>query len=168
MFDEYFESQQIIEPEPQVIDPNDPAANASQDTNGPSVSISIGQDAPSTSHIQSTSNDQTSSEHQGNAVDNSFEGNPFAQPFDEPLINMFAPEPSHETTSSEDSNTATSIHYPQHHEHSENGQVITRLIISLETPLVLYPLVNNLQPIPCGASSTPYFPKLSPRTSKMH
>jgi hypothetical protein len=50
-------------------------------------------------------------------VDNSFEVNPFAPPDDEPFENVFAPESSNDTTFSEESNTPTSIHYPQPHEH---------------------------------------------------
>ncbi|PWA93819.1 Integrase, catalytic region, Zinc finger, CCHC-type, Peptidase aspartic, catalytic [Artemisia annua] len=85
MYDEYFEPQQRIEPEQQVIGPDAAANDVPQPTNGPSISISL--------------------------------MNPFAQPPDEPFVNIFAPEPSTVANSSENYNTATSVPSHQLHEH---------------------------------------------------
>lgn len=43
--------------------------------------------------------------------------NPFAPPEDAPFENIFAPESSTEISSSEEPNTATSVPYPQPHDH---------------------------------------------------
>lgn len=116
-FDEYFELQQAHAPEPHVADPPVAVANTPQDTNGPSASISIGQDSSSTSNSQTTSNIESLSIHLGTTVDKYFEVNPFAPPVDVPFENIFAPESSNDATSSGDSNTATSVYYPQPHDH---------------------------------------------------
>ena len=93
------------------------AVDIPQATNDPSYSISLGQDAPVPSHSQHESNVQSSSEHQGTAADNSCEVNPFALQDDEPFENVFAPEFSNDASSSEESNSPISVHYPQPHEH---------------------------------------------------
>ncbi|WP_254554322.1 hypothetical protein, partial [Salmonella enterica] len=49
-------------------------------TNGPSVSMSLPQEAPFVDHSSSSSNPQSSSVHHGNAAANSFGDNPFANP----------------------------------------------------------------------------------------
>lgn len=116
MFDEYFEPQQPHEPEQPAADPNVSDVNAPCATNGPSSSISLGQDAPVSNHSQHASNVQSSSEHQGTAAKNSCEVNPFAPPDDEPFENIFAPKFTNEASSSGESNSATSVHYPQPHE----------------------------------------------------
>jgi hypothetical protein len=79
--------------------------------------MSLDPEAPTTSHSVTTSNAQSTSVQQVASVNNSFEVNPFAPPEYEPFVNVFAPESSDDTTSSEENNTATSIHYPQPHEH---------------------------------------------------
>nr|GEX09553.1 putative ribonuclease H-like domain-containing protein [Tanacetum cinerariifolium] len=59
MFDEYFEPPTIDRPVPLA-----PAAQVLDNPNGPSVSISVDQDAPSTSHSPSYSDPQSSFAHQ--------------------------------------------------------------------------------------------------------
>jgi hypothetical protein len=117
MFDEYFEPQNLGASEAPVIPQPAGAANVPQYTTGPSTSLSLDPEAPAISHSVSSSNVQSSSVHRVAAVDNSFEVNPFAPPDDEPFVNIFAPESSNDVTYSGESNTATSIHYPQPHEH---------------------------------------------------
>ncbi|GKD40963.1 hypothetical protein Tco_1261170, partial [Tanacetum coccineum] len=65
---------------------------------GTSASLSIEEDAPSTS-ISSYSVQQSSSVHQGVAVDHTLAVNPFAPVDDVPFVNIFAPDPSSEATS---------------------------------------------------------------------
>nr|GEW51654.1 retrovirus-related Pol polyprotein from transposon TNT 1-94 [Tanacetum cinerariifolium] len=71
-------------------------------TIGPSVSIFIDQDAPSTSHSPSSSDPHSSSVHQGVADNNSFKVNPFAPTDNDPSVNIFPPEPSDEASLSKD------------------------------------------------------------------
>jgi hypothetical protein len=116
MFDENFEPQNVAAPEAPVIPKPAGVANVPHVNAGPSTSLSWDPEAPTISHSVTTSNVQSSSVQRVAAVDNSFEVNPFAPPDDEPFVNFFAPESSNDATSSEESNTATSIHYPQPHE----------------------------------------------------
>ena len=52
MYDEYFEPQQTTESEPPANPPDDAANNELQSTNGPSISITLSQNAPSASVTQ--------------------------------------------------------------------------------------------------------------------
>ncbi|GJR26941.1 retrovirus-related pol polyprotein from transposon TNT 1-94 [Tanacetum coccineum] len=94
MFDEYF------------TPPGDrqvPTINAVQvpvNLTGPSVSISCDQDAPSGSHLTSSSDHQSSSVHHGVAAEQSFEVNPFSAADPEPFVNVFAPDSNSEASSS--------------------------------------------------------------------
>ncbi|GJX92918.1 hypothetical protein Tco_0347504 [Tanacetum coccineum] len=95
MFDEYFE--------PPIVDrlvPPVPAAQVPVNPFGPSVSISGDQDAPLGNHSPSSSDHQSSLVHHGVAADHSFEVNPFALANYEPFVNVFAPDPSYEASSS--------------------------------------------------------------------
>ncbi|GJT26853.1 retrovirus-related pol polyprotein from transposon TNT 1-94 [Tanacetum coccineum] len=67
---------------------------------GPSVSISCDQDAPSGSHLTSSSDHQSSSVHHGVAAEQSFEVNPFSAADPEPFVNVFAPDSNSEASSS--------------------------------------------------------------------
>nr|GEU35598.1 hypothetical protein [Tanacetum cinerariifolium] len=69
---------------------------------GPSVSISVNQDAPSTSHAPSSLDPQSSFVHQGVADNKSFEVNPFAPANNIPFVNIFTLESSSKASSSED------------------------------------------------------------------
>jgi hypothetical protein len=117
MFDEYFEPQNFAAPEAPVISLRAGGGNAPHHEAGPSMSISLGPEAPTISHSVTTANSQSSSVQQVASVNNTSEVNPFAPPEDEPFVNVFAPESSDDTTSSEETHTATSVHYPQPHEH---------------------------------------------------
>ncbi|GJV50645.1 retrovirus-related pol polyprotein from transposon TNT 1-94 [Tanacetum coccineum] len=57
-------------------------------------------DAPSGSHSPSSSAHQSSSVHHGVATEHSFEVNPFAATEHEPFVNVFAPDPNSEASSS--------------------------------------------------------------------
>ncbi|GJT48049.1 retrovirus-related pol polyprotein from transposon TNT 1-94 [Tanacetum coccineum] len=112
MFDEYFEPTSVV-----CLVPPIPAAQVPVNHSGPSVSISLDQDAPSGSHSPSSSDHQSSSVHQGVAADHSFEVNPFAPADHEPFVNVFAPDPSSEASSSGEISIAEPNQTTQPHEH---------------------------------------------------
>ncbi|GJR86729.1 putative ribonuclease H-like domain-containing protein [Tanacetum coccineum] len=94
MFDEYFNpSGNRQDPIPIVV--QDPVIPT-----GPSVSISIDLDAPSGSHISSPLDHHSSSVHHGVAGEQYAEVNPFAAADPEPFVNVFAPDPTSEASSS--------------------------------------------------------------------
>ncbi|GKB11193.1 retrovirus-related pol polyprotein from transposon TNT 1-94 [Tanacetum coccineum] len=97
MFDEYFETPSVERPVLPAHVVQVPVVSA-----GTPSSTTIDQDAPSTSHSLSSSEVQPPSLHQNVAVGPTFEDNPFAQADDEPFVNVFAPEPSSEASSSRD------------------------------------------------------------------
>ncbi|GJX93330.1 retrovirus-related pol polyprotein from transposon TNT 1-94 [Tanacetum coccineum] len=94
MFDEYF------------TPPGDrqvPTTNADQvpvNLTGLSISISCDQDAPSGSHLTSSSDHQSSSVHHGVVVEQTFEVNPFSMADPEPFVNVFAPNSNSKASSS--------------------------------------------------------------------
>ncbi|GKE65708.1 putative ribonuclease H-like domain-containing protein, partial [Tanacetum coccineum] len=94
MFDEYFNPLGIRQ---------DPIPNVGQDSvipTSPSVSISFDPDAPSGSHISSLLDHHSTSVHHGIAVEQYAEVNPFAAGDPEPFVNVFAPDPTSEASSS--------------------------------------------------------------------
>nr|GEV25461.1 hypothetical protein [Tanacetum cinerariifolium] len=97
MFDEYFEPPTVDQPIPPA-----PIAQVLDNPTGPSVSISVDQDAPSTSHLPSSSDPQSSSVHQDVADINSFRLNPFAPTDNDHFVNIFASKPGSKASSSED------------------------------------------------------------------
>ncbi|GKC57844.1 hypothetical protein Tco_1085442, partial [Tanacetum coccineum] len=112
MFDEYFKPTSVDRLVPPV-----PAAQVPVNQSGPSVSISLDQDAPSGSHSPSSLDHQSSSVHQGVAADHSFEVNPFALADHEPFVNVFSLDPSSEASSSEEISIAEPNQTTQPHEH---------------------------------------------------
>nr|GEU31882.1 reverse transcriptase domain-containing protein [Tanacetum cinerariifolium] len=102
MFDEYFKPPTVDQPVPPT-----PVAQVLDNPIGPSVSISVDQDAHSTSHSPSSLNPQSSSIHQGITDNNSFEFNLFAPADNVPFVNIFASEPGCEASSSKDIILAT-------------------------------------------------------------
>ncbi|GJS25023.1 retrovirus-related pol polyprotein from transposon TNT 1-94 [Tanacetum coccineum] len=84
---------------------------------GPSVSISANPDAPLESYSPSSSDNQSSSVHIGVTAEHSVEVNPFAPADPEPFVNVFAPEPSSEASSSGVISIAEPNHSTQPHEH---------------------------------------------------
>ncbi|GKA77020.1 hypothetical protein Tco_0783481 [Tanacetum coccineum] len=85
---------------------------------GTPSSTTIDQDAPSPSHSPSSSALQSLSLHKGVAADSTLmEDNPFAPVDNHPFINVFAPEPSSEASSSGDLSSAESPYVSQtlHH-----------------------------------------------------
>ncbi|GJZ23799.1 putative ribonuclease H-like domain-containing protein [Tanacetum coccineum] len=97
MFDEYFEPPSVERPVPPA-----PAVQVPVVSAGTPSSTTIDQDAPSTSHSPSSSEVQAPILHQGVAAGPTFEDNPFAQADNDPFVNVFAPEPSSEESSSGD------------------------------------------------------------------
>ncbi|GJR71888.1 hypothetical protein Tco_0084253 [Tanacetum coccineum] len=104
MFDEYMEPPHVerqVSPAPAVLVPANSAGTPSSTT--------IDQDAPSPSHSPSSSAFQYPSLHKGIAADSTLmEDNPFAPVDNHPFINVFAPEPSSEASSSGDLSSAES------------------------------------------------------------
>nr|GEZ01793.1 retrovirus-related Pol polyprotein from transposon TNT 1-94 [Tanacetum cinerariifolium] len=113
MFDEYLEPPRVersISPALAVQVPVNSADTPS--------SATIDQDAPSLSHSPSSSALQSPSIHQGVAAESTLMGdNPVASIDDNPFINVFAPEPSSDTSSFEDVSSAESTYVSQtlHH-----------------------------------------------------
>ncbi|GJX54114.1 retrovirus-related pol polyprotein from transposon TNT 1-94 [Tanacetum coccineum] len=98
MFDEYLESphvERLVSPAPAVPDPVNLAGTPSSTT--------IDKDEPSPSHSSSSSALQSLTSQQGVAAGSSIiEDNPFAPINNYPFVNVFAPEPSSEASSSGD------------------------------------------------------------------
>ncbi|GKA46975.1 retrovirus-related pol polyprotein from transposon TNT 1-94 [Tanacetum coccineum] len=84
---------------------------------GPSVSISCDQDAPSGSHLTSSSDHQSSSVHHGVVAEHLFEVNPFAATDPEQFVNMFALDENSEASSSRVIAITESNQTTQPHEH---------------------------------------------------
>ncbi|GJV89661.1 hypothetical protein Tco_1533599 [Tanacetum coccineum] len=95
MFDDYFEPHSVGRPVPPT-----PTVQVPVNPIDPSVSISVDQDAPSGNHSPSSSDQQSSLVYHGVAVDHSLEVNPFAPADNEPFVNIIAPDPSSEASSS--------------------------------------------------------------------
>ncbi|GJS17381.1 hypothetical protein Tco_0411853 [Tanacetum coccineum] len=102
MFDEYFEPPSIERPVPPA-----PAVQVLIISSGTPSSTTIDQDAPSTSHLPSSSGVQPPNS-QGIAAGPTFEDNPFTQAVDDPFVNVFTREPSSEESSSGDVSSAES------------------------------------------------------------
>ncbi|GKB88327.1 retrovirus-related pol polyprotein from transposon TNT 1-94 [Tanacetum coccineum] len=95
-----------------------PAVSVSVTSAGIPSSTTIDQDAPSPSHSPSSSALQSLSLHQGvTAKSTLMEDNPFPLVDNDPFINVFAPEPSSEASSSGDLSSAESSYVTQtlHH-----------------------------------------------------
>ncbi|GKF68140.1 hypothetical protein Tco_0197819, partial [Tanacetum coccineum] len=96
MFDEYLEPPRVERP----VSPA-PAVPVLVNSTGTPSSTTIDQDAPSLNHSPSSLALQSPSIHQGVAAESTLmENNPFAPVDNDPFINVFAPEPSFEASSS--------------------------------------------------------------------
>ncbi|GJT16252.1 retrovirus-related pol polyprotein from transposon TNT 1-94 [Tanacetum coccineum] len=96
MFDEYLKPTRVERPVSPV-----PAVSVSVTSAGTPSSTTIDQDAPFPSHSPSSLALQSPSLHQGVAVESTLmENNPFAPVDNDPFINIFAPEPTFEASSS--------------------------------------------------------------------
>ncbi|GJW87855.1 hypothetical protein Tco_0163195 [Tanacetum coccineum] len=97
-----------------------PAVPIPVNSAGTPSSTTIDQDAPSPSHSPSSSALQSPSSHQGVATGSTIiEDNPFAPVENNPFINVFAPEPSFEASSSGAISSAESTHVTQPHHYLE-------------------------------------------------
>ncbi|GJR89214.1 retrovirus-related pol polyprotein from transposon TNT 1-94 [Tanacetum coccineum] len=103
MFKEYLEPPIGERPVPPAHVVQVPVVSA-----GTPSSTIIDQDVPSTSHSSSSSEVQPPISHQGVAAGPTIKDNPFAQGKDNPFVNVFAPEPSSEESSSGDVSSAES------------------------------------------------------------
>ncbi|GKE43227.1 retrovirus-related pol polyprotein from transposon TNT 1-94, partial [Tanacetum coccineum] len=115
MFDEYQEPPRVERP----VSPA-PTVPISVNSAGTPSSTTIDQDAPSPSHSSSSSALQSPSIHQGVAAESTLmEDNPFAPVDNDSFINVFAPEPSSEASSSGDLSSAESPYVTQTLHHLE-------------------------------------------------
>ncbi|GJT61464.1 retrovirus-related pol polyprotein from transposon TNT 1-94 [Tanacetum coccineum] len=147
MFDEYLEPPRVERPVSPALAVLVPVNSA-----GTPSSTTIDQDAPSLSHSPSSSALQSPSSQQGVAAGSTIiKDNPFAPIDNDPFVNVFAPKPSSEASSSGDVSSQNQLMSLKHIIISGNGARITRLIMSLAIPLDRYPPENNLQLMPCGA-----------------
>ncbi|GKB00383.1 retrovirus-related pol polyprotein from transposon TNT 1-94 [Tanacetum coccineum] len=106
MFDEYLEPPHVERP----VSPA-PVVPVPVNSSGIPSSTTIDQDAPSPSHSPSSSALQSPSSHQGVAVGSTIiQDNPFAPVDNNPFVNVFAPEPSSEASSSRDVSSTESTH----------------------------------------------------------
>nr|GEV09024.1 retrovirus-related Pol polyprotein from transposon TNT 1-94 [Tanacetum cinerariifolium] len=112
MFDKYLKPPSVERLVPSALVVQVLVVTASTPT-----SITINQDAPSTSHSPSSSKVQSPISHQGVAAGPTIEDNPFAQAKDNPFVNVFAPEPSFDESSSGDVSSAESNQVIQPHNH---------------------------------------------------
>ncbi|GKD91080.1 hypothetical protein Tco_1366587, partial [Tanacetum coccineum] len=113
MFDEYLEPPRVERPVSSATTVQVPVISA-----GTPSSTTIDQDAPSPSHSPSSSKLQPPISHQGVAAGSTMiEYNPFAHADNDPFVNVFAPEPSSEASSSEDVSSAESTYVTQPHHH---------------------------------------------------
>ncbi|GKD08472.1 hypothetical protein Tco_1188157, partial [Tanacetum coccineum] len=112
MFDEYLEPPNVERPIPPA-----PAVQVLVDSAGTPSSTTIDQDAPSISYSPSSFVVQPPISHQGVVAGPTIEDNPFAQANNDPFINVFAPEPSSDESSSGDVSSAESTQVIQPHNH---------------------------------------------------
>ncbi|GJR79759.1 retrovirus-related pol polyprotein from transposon TNT 1-94 [Tanacetum coccineum] len=112
MFDDYFENPTG---DCQVLPV--PVAQAPVNPTGSSVSISFDQDAPSGSHLTSSSDHQSSLVHNSVAAEHSFEVNLFAAADPKPFLNVFTPYPNSEASSSGDITIPERYQSASPHEH---------------------------------------------------
>ncbi|GJV35471.1 retrovirus-related pol polyprotein from transposon TNT 1-94 [Tanacetum coccineum] len=115
MFDEYLEPPRVERP----VSPA-PAIPIPVNSAGTPSSTTIDQDAPSLSHSLSSSALQSPSIHQGVVAESTLvEENPFTSVDNDPFINIFAPEPTSEASSSGDVSSAESTYVTQTLHHLE-------------------------------------------------
>ncbi|GJS87732.1 hypothetical protein Tco_0770368 [Tanacetum coccineum] len=112
MFDEYLEPLSVERPIPLA-----PAVQVPVVSAGTPSSATIDRDASLISHSSSSSEVQPHISHQGVAARPTIEDNPFAQAEDNPFVNVFAPEPSFNESSSGDVSSAKSNQVIQPHNH---------------------------------------------------
>ncbi|GKA37099.1 integrase, catalytic region, zinc finger, CCHC-type containing protein [Tanacetum coccineum] len=109
MFDEYLEPthvERLVSPAPAVL--------VLVTSAGTPSSTTIDQDAPSSSHSPSSLTLKSPSLHQGVVAESTLiEDNPFPPVDNDPFINVFAPEPSSEASSSGDLSLAESPYVTQ-------------------------------------------------------
>ncbi|GKC89607.1 retrovirus-related pol polyprotein from transposon TNT 1-94 [Tanacetum coccineum] len=112
MFDEYFEPPRVERSVPPA-----PVVQVLVVSVGTPSSTIIDQDAPSTSYSPSSSVIQPPISHQGVAAGPTIKDNPFAQTNNDPFVNVFAPEPSSDESSSRDVSSAESTQIVHPHNH---------------------------------------------------
>nr|GEU54019.1 copia protein [Tanacetum cinerariifolium] len=114
MFDEYLEPHNFKRPVPPTPAAQVPVVLASTPS-----STTIDQDASSISYSPSSSIVQPSISHQGVAAGPTIKDNRFAQADNDPFVNVFAPKPSSDESSSRDASSAESTQVTQPRNHLE-------------------------------------------------
>nr|GFB15279.1 putative ribonuclease H-like domain-containing protein [Tanacetum cinerariifolium] len=163
MFDEYLEP-------PQAERPDSPAqaVQVSVSSAGTPLSTTIDQDAPSPHISPSSSALQSHSLPPGVVVEPHFMEDHTVAPVDtNPVVNVFAPEPHSEASSSGVSSPLNRHMFLKHFIILINRARITHSIMSLATSLDQYQLRNNSPPMPYGAYTVQYYPKLNRRISNL-
>lgn len=112
MYDEYFEPANSVRYVPQT-----PAAVVPCNPTGPSISMTIDQEAPSTSNSSPPGEPQSSSTQLNAAGNNSLEANPFSPTNEALFVNIFIRELSSDTSSSQDVIVVETNQSSQPHEH---------------------------------------------------
>ncbi|GKF28265.1 hypothetical protein Tco_0094607 [Tanacetum coccineum] len=112
MFDEHLEPPNV-----EIQVPPTPAIQVPIILAGTPSSTTIDQDTLSTSYSPSSSIVQPPISHQGVAAGPTIEDNPFAQANNDPFINVFAPEPSFDESSSGGVSSAGSTQVVHQHNH---------------------------------------------------
>nr|GEU69895.1 retrovirus-related Pol polyprotein from transposon TNT 1-94 [Tanacetum cinerariifolium] len=136
MFNEYFEPPCVERPIPPA-----PTAHVPVILGGTPLSITIDQDALSSSHSPSSSVQQSPSIHQGVVVYDTFEFNPFAPVDNNPFVNIFALESSSEASSSREISTAEPNQTIQSHEHLRKWTISHPVDNIIGNPSILARLV---------------------------
>ncbi|GJT10384.1 retrovirus-related pol polyprotein from transposon TNT 1-94 [Tanacetum coccineum] len=151
MFDEYFET-----PTGDRQIPTTHTAHAPVNPTGLSVSISFDQDAPSGSHLTSSSDHQSSSVHPGIAAEHSSDVNPFAAADPESFVNVFAPDLNSEASSSGVIRITEPNQSTQPHEHLRKWTVSHPIDNIIGNPSRPYPLKNSLLQMLCAMQDEIY------------
>ncbi|GJV35398.1 retrovirus-related pol polyprotein from transposon TNT 1-94 [Tanacetum coccineum] len=157
MFDEYFNPPGNRQ---------DPLPSVAQDPvipTGPSVSMSIDLDAPLESHTSSPLDHHSSSVHHGVAGEQYAEVNPFAVADHEPFVNVFAPDPTTEASSSREIMMPELNQSTQPHEHIRKWTDSHPLDNIIGNPSRPNPLGNSFLRCFCGGYYNSVLSKVEPK-----
>ncbi|GKC12049.1 retrovirus-related pol polyprotein from transposon TNT 1-94 [Tanacetum coccineum] len=139
MFDEYLEPPRVKRPGSPV-----PAVLVLVNSAGTPSSTTIDQDAPSPSHSPSSSALESPSLQQGIEVGTTIiEDNLFSSIDNDPFINVFAPKPSSEVSSSGDVSPAESTYLTQTHHHLGKWSKDHPLYNVIGNPNLLYTVMSD-------------------------
>nr|GEV73318.1 copia protein [Tanacetum cinerariifolium] len=163
MFDEYLEPPRAERPIPPAQAEQAPVNSA-----GTPSSTTIDQDAPTLNISPSSSALQSHILHQGVTAEPNYMEDHTITPVDtNPFVNVFAPEPHSEASSSGDISSTASPYVSQTLHHLNKWSKDHPLDNVIAIPLDRYLLGNNLPLMPCGAYTAQYYQKSNQRISNM-